>query len=253
MAYPSESADSWLDKVPDKDIALGILPPDYAGQLIAIHQRLSSNREVEDAEVARLRELEELGRVQPSERIAEDRVDQLYSITYQDATHSMAAVGLLAPFFESLFAHIFRHIEREVKNEQPPPNAHERWRNPAEDQWDCRYVWKKRRRRRNVVQGILQLADAVDMEAYLPDDLPTTLAALFAYRNKMFHCGLEWPRDERHRFHKRIQEEKWANWFSTAESGGHPWIFYMTRAFVDHCLDTIDATLDGIGAYCRTR
>lgn len=253
LAFLPESSNSWLDEVSDRDIALGILPPNYEAQLHSIRDLLSSNREAEDAEVARLPELEELGRKQPSERIADDRVDLLYSITYQDATHSMAAIGLLAPFVESVFDHVFRHLERVMKREQPQPNSHERWRHPAEDQWDCRYEWKKGRRRRDVVRGILQLADAIDMEPHLPHDLRATLSALFAYRNMMFHNGLEWPLAERQRFSKRIQNEHWSHWFSRAETGGRPWIYYMTRRFVDHCLATIDAVIDGIGAYCRTR
>ena len=103
------------------------------------------------------------------------------------------------------------------------------------------------------VRGILQLADAIGMEPHLPDDLPATLSALFAYRNMMFHNGLEWPFAERQRFSKRIQNDNWSLWFSRGESGGRPWIYYMTRRFVDHCLDTIDAVFDGMGAYCRAR
>ena len=137
VAHSSESADFWLAEVSDRDIALGMLSPDYEAQLSAIRDLLRSNRQSEDAEVARLRELEEAGRAQPSQRLAEDRVDRLYEITYQDATHSMAAVGLLAPFVESMFVHVFRHIEREAKKERLPPNLHERWQHPAKHQWDC--------------------------------------------------------------------------------------------------------------------
>ncbi len=91
------------------------------------------------------------------------------------------------------------------------------------------------------------------MTAHLPSDLGRTLAALFAYRNKMFHWGLEWPLDERQRFVRRIRDEKWDTWFVMSTSGDHPWIIYMSRGFVDHCLDTIDRTIDGIGAYDRER
>ena len=253
LAHLSKSGDSWRDEVSNRDIALGILSPDYEAQLIAIRDLLWSNREAEEEQVARLRELEELGRAQPSERIADDRIDQLHGITYQDATHSMAAIGLLAPFVESMFVHVFRHIESEAKKQHPPPNTHERWQHSAEDQWDCRFVWKKGRRQRDVVRGILQLADALGMTLNLPGDLRKTLSALFAYRNKMFHWGLEWPLDERERFVNRIRDERWVTWFSRAESGDHPWIIYMSRDFVDHCLDTIDRTIDGIGAYCRDK
>ena len=253
LASLSESADSWLAEISDRDVALGILSPDYETQLSAIQELLLTNREVDDAEVARLRQLEELGGLQPGESIAEDRVDQLHRITFQEAAHSMAAVGLLAPFVESVFVHAFRHFERQAKKKQFPSNLHERWQHPAEDQWDCHYVWKKGRRRRDIVRGIMQLANALGMEAHLPNDLHTTLSALFAYRNRMFHNGFEWPREECQQFSNRIHNENWSHWFSRAQSGDRPWIFYMTRIFVDHCFDTIDEILDGIGAYCRTR
>ncbi len=112
LASLSGLDDSWRAEVTDRDIALGILPPDYEAQLVAILDLLSSSREAEERKAARLRELDATGRVQPSERIADERVDQLHGITYQDATHSMAAVGLLAPFIESMFVHFFRHLAR---------------------------------------------------------------------------------------------------------------------------------------------
>ena len=63
------------------------------------------------------------------------------------------------------------------------------------------------------MNGILQLLDAIDMADHMPDDLRPMLSALFEYRNKMFHLGLEWPLEERQRFDKRLS--KWPReWFS---------------------------------------
>ena len=68
-----------------------------------------------------------------------------------------------------------------------------------------------------------------------------TLAALFAYRNKMFHNGFEWPMKERHKFSEEIQRRGWPpEWFKKSTSGDQPWIFYMSADFIQHCLDTID-------------
>ena len=38
------------------------------------------------------------------------------------------------------------------------------------------------------------------VEVALPGDLEITLRALFAYRNKMLHCGFEWSEDETTKF-----------------------------------------------------
>ena len=89
------------------------------------------------------------------------------------------------------------------------------------------------------------------MKKHLPADLDDILSALFAYRNKMFHCGLEWPEQDRKDFDNLIRSRGWTDYFSTAQSGGDPWIFYLSRDFVDHCLDTVDKVIEGIGEYAR--
>jgi hypothetical protein len=77
-----------------------------------------------------------------------------------------------------------------------------------------------------------------------------TLLALFAYRNRMFHHGLEWPMDERRQFTDRMKA--WpAGWFSVAESGGDPWIIYMTDSFVSACVATIEQVIEALGAFIR--
>jgi hypothetical protein len=68
----------------------------------------------------------------------------------------------------------------------------------------------------------------------------------------MFHNGLEWPVQERQRFAQRITNEHWPpQWFSKAESGHQPWVFYMTDDFIEHCLKTINLSLDAIGLFIR--
>lgn len=74
---------------------------------------------------------------------------------------------------------------------------------------------------------------------------------LFEYRNKMFHLCLEWPDEERKKFAARIDSGGWTDCFARAKSGGKPWIFYMSREFIDHCLDTVDRIIEGIGGRVR--
>lgn len=79
--------------------------------------------------------------------------------------------------------------------------------------------------RTNIAEGIPDLADAIGLGAELPADLPPTLAALFRYRNSMFHQSFEWSESERAKFAKATAA--WpAEWFSHATSGGEPWVFY---------------------------
>jgi hypothetical protein len=171
---------------------------------------------------------------------------------YQDAAHSMAAVGMLAPLIESIFCQSFDGLRRKIPAPNIVPfNSHPRWQLSADGQWDCHLVWtKKGRRRTDIVEGILQLAEAIGLSTHLPGDLKATLQALFAYRNKMFHNGFEWPLLERERFQQRIAD--WpSDWFRMATSAHRPWTFYMTETFIDHCLLTIDSVLSGVGAFAR--
>src|SRR5207248_2198413 len=73
-----------------------------------------------------------------------------------------------------------------------------------------------------------------------------------AYRNKMFHLGFEWPMEERLSFEKAIADSKWTGgWFVKSTSGDSPWIFYMSKEFITHCLATIDKVLDAFGEFVR--
>jgi hypothetical protein len=84
----------------------------------------------------------------------------------------------------------------------------------------------------------------------MPSNLEPVLQALFEYRNKMFHRGFEWPSVEREQFERK--RASWpSDWFSMAVSGQEPWIFYLTEAFIEHCLDIIHSVLVGIGAFAR--
>ena len=150
----------------------------------------------------------------------------MHDKTFLDAAHSMATVGLIAPFMESLFGRIVTYFEDER-------------------------TWKRSRRRVGIAKAFVQIAEDIDLKQHLPDDLDATATALFAYRNKMFHGGLEWPERDRTKFAKRVQREGWTGCFSQAESGNDPWFFYMTTGFIERCLDTIYEIIDGVGAYAR--
>jgi len=241
------------EEIDDRDIALGILTPDYESQLAAIRGLLQRNYADEERATAKLLEMEADIRERHGPQVVDfwidTWVDHLHEGVFIDAAHSMAAVGLVAPLIESLFDRAFRYLETEADAAHPPTADHPRW--DYGDRWNCRFVWNGGRRSPGTAKGILQLADASGLREYLPEDLGSTLLALFAYRNKMAHCGLEWPKKDREEFANRIRSEGWTDFFSSAKKGESPWIFYLSREFVDHCLNTVSETIDGIGAYVR--
>ena len=173
-------------------------------------------------------------------------VDYLHGSTFLDATHSVATVNLITPLVESLFGRAFRYLKGELGESYSLQSGHERWQ--LDDRWDHRYVWKHGRERRDIAKGIVQLAEAIDLARHLPVDQERTLSVLFAYRNKMSHCGVEWPDKELRAFADRIDSDGRADCFTRAKSGGKPWIFYMSREFTDHCLDKVDGIIEGVGA-----
>lgn len=239
----------------ERDMACVILNDlDYDAQLAAIHHVIRGHREADEALAARIEEIDEFARRTSglrNERALDEWLEHLHASVYQDAAHSMAAVGMLAPLAESLFACAFQGLRNRFQKDTRDFGDHDRWGQPTEDEWDCHYVWNKGKRSLNLVEGIMQLADAVGMSHDLPNDLKPTLEALFAYRNKMFHCGFEWPLAERMRFQQRIKESGWPEqWFSTASQNGNPWIFYLTDEFVQHCLRMFDRVMVGLGTYC---
>ena len=250
-----------------RDIALAATLPvlDYASQLLAIRDLLDRQRNAEAEHATKVREAEQYARNPPRTRNPDPSIaaledifrqqhliDQLHYSIFQDAAHSMAAVGLLAPFLESFFYQSFRLVGREMMIKSLVPSDHERWQHAGGDKWDCHFVWENGRRVRSLVEGILQLVDAVDMNAHMPEDLQVTLAALFTYRNKMFHCGLEWPLKERKRFEQELSQ--WPDaWFSRATSSDGPWVFYMSAGFVTHCLDRTEQIIEGIGRFRKER
>jgi len=254
----SELGSFGIPELSDRDLACALLPDlDYEAQLLAVRNLLRCHKHFDKALSEEILQLEQHARQTKglhNEHLVNEWVDHLHNSVYQDAAHSMAALGMLAPLMESIFYQAFQAIRHHLSAIVNPECNHQRWQQPAEDQWDCHFVWKSGRRSTNLVEGILQLAEAVELSPYLPSALKFTLQALFEYRNKMFHCGFEWPIEERQRFAMRIDASGWpADWFAKATTGGEPWIFYLTDTFALHCLDVIDSIIEGLGAFAREK
>ncbi len=230
---------------------------DIDAQLIAVRGLLHRNRKAAEELADEIRQIEEHTRRLSgvnADWAVDDWVDHVHHSSYQEAAHSMAAVGMLAPLVEAIFYQCFRGVGNHFYPANQTAQTHARWKAAHAIQWDCHMFVTGNRAKQNLVRGILQLSDAVGLTDRLPADLKPTLSALFAYRNSMFHLGFEWPMEARERFAKRITDEGWpSDWFSVATSDNKPWIFYMSDKFIEHCLTTIDRVLDAIGTFVRDK
>lgn len=229
---------------------------DVDAQLMAIGGLLHRNRNADQSVRDEIKRLEERTKhmqdVEQQEWAVADWVDQLVHSTYQDAAHSMSAVGMLAPLVETVFHQCFQSIGKRFYPPTHPLKTHDRWNSAHAIQWDCHFVVTNGRVQKDIVKGIFQLSDAVGLTGRFPADLRQVLSALFAYRNNMFHHGFEWPAEERERFAKRIEREEWpADWFSVATTDGKPWIFSLSDEFIRHCKKTVENVLQAIGGFVR--
>jgi hypothetical protein len=240
----------------DKDCAFFVLRDlDYEAQLLAVHNLLGLHLE---ADQATSHEIEKIGQTALTlvgdcrEDAIDHWVDSMHGSAYEAAARNMAAVGMLAPLVESICDHAFRGMQEGFFSDGRVPSNHDRWAQTPNRQWDCHFIWHQGKWQRDVRRGIIQLAEATGLWQRLPGDLGPMLQALFEYRNKMFHCGLEWPVTERDRFEERIKEAGWpASWFQRATNDKKPWMFYLSETFIQHCLAIIDQVVAAIGSLVR--
>jgi hypothetical protein len=245
---------SLRDEFSDRELAFFLFDePDYDAQQRAIRVLLGLRRKMKDAFASELKEIEKFVKTakgSASQQAIDEWVDHLHNGVFEDAAHSMAAVGMLAPFIESLFEQAFRGIERLFQREGHvligPRAGTERAK-----RWDCHY---QNNGRKDLVKGICQLSDATSLSDFLPENLRTTLTALYLYRNKNFHLGLEWPMAQRVKFESAIASNRFPpQWFDRSTSDGKPWVFYMSDEFVTHCLNMVEQVLSSLGAFYRAK
>ncbi len=234
---------------------------DLQAQLYAIRGALKRSKAVEAEIIEKIRNMDiEIDSYHRDSDNFEDhammhmedfRGDLLQRSVYSDAANSMSAVGMLAPFIESLFVALFEELRKiAVPNAQADPRSQAL----QTLYWNPQLVIKNGEIGNDLVRGIQELAKVVGLEPFLPNRYDETLTALFAYRNNMFHNGFEWPNDKVERFQSRIQNKHWpSTWFQHSSKNDVPWIYYMSEEFIQHCLKLIDQVLDGVGEYLEER
>src|SRR5690348_14289723 len=96
-----------MDEIPDRWLAsIALRDLDYEAQLAAIRSLLAMHREADENLVKatdEIRRCAEQSSGLPNEHAIDELIERWHASVYQDAAHSMAAVGMLGPLFESLF------------------------------------------------------------------------------------------------------------------------------------------------------
>lgn len=251
-----DASDHDFPEIELRDYTISLLDEfDIAAQLVAIKALLKRNSDDEartrqDIQAVARSIRDSIHRDPEHQMHLENQwVDELHSSVFQDAAHSMAAVGMLAPFVESLFVTIFQKLRAKSTSVVP---IDKRWQIADEFFWNPRRYFADGQAKENTAAGIQQLAKSIGLKKHLPRDYGKCLNALLTYRNFMFHNGLEWPIDRRRDFARQMQGGGWPDdWFKTSESDGEVWIFYMSEVFIEHCIEVIDGVLDGVGAYLK--
>ena len=138
-------------------------------------------------------------------------VDLMERSIYQEVAHSMAAVGMIAPFMEGVFKDVFERIGEKLP-------------------------------RGDLVKNILNVVERRGLKSYLPCELAPTMEALFRYRNDLFHWGFEWPAHIRQQFQDATS--RWPDgWFEVATQDSEPWMFSMSMSFINHCMKVAEGEL----------
>jgi hypothetical protein len=169
---------------------------DWDAHLLAIRSLLRHRKVDNEAFDRGFNEIKEAAKIWrgPSMQLDMEYVDHLHGKIFLDAAHSMAAVGMLAPFLESLFVQAFYGMREFFDLHHMTLNSKRRQRMQHANRWNCHRLPNGKT---NLVDGIFDLAAATGLSIHLPIDLRPTLDALYGYRNKNFHLGLEWPEADR--------------------------------------------------------
>ena len=222
---------------------------DLGAQLLAIRNLLSRHQADDEATTREIRELDAAARAARgtyAEHLVDLSVDAMHGSVYQDAAHSMAAAGMLAPLLETILVRLFARIGEQAW----PVVASDRLTRTGEADpnfWNAQVYFSREGEKSDILNGVKQLVAASALAPHLPADFDTAFGALVTYRNRMFHNGFEWPVDVRAKFQAMIEREGWDAWFSSSVSDHNPWIFYMTQAFIDRSLSLFEETLAAVG------
>lgn len=144
--YLAGHTDDFLD-LSDRDYACVLLPDlDYEAQFDAIKDLLQRHMQADQLLSKEITEIEAHARKLSgirNQQAVNEWVDRMHASVYQDAAHSMAAVGMLAPLVESIFHQAFLGIRVYYVSQSMHLPSHPRWQEAEKDEWDCHFVGTK--------------------------------------------------------------------------------------------------------------
>ena len=158
---------------------------DFEAQLLAIKGLLSRNQQDDEALEANIKQLDEDVRANAHRsamyrmRLEDEWLDSLHHGVFQDAAHSMAAVGMLVPFIESLSVSIFSGLRKHEESKINAQSDDPRIAASQNEFWDPRFVFDPGGRRIAIVDGIKQLARTIGLSKYLPSGYDKVLSRRF--------------------------------------------------------------------------
>ncbi len=206
-------------------MSLTLSGADYHAQLDAVRKFLSWQDQANARRQQELQEAEQIVKAasgEVREWLNDELIERWQNTVYEDATRSIGATVMLTPLVESLFHRLALLLG---------------------------VPWQGRR----IPKEIMKLVKGCSLSP-ISSDLEPSLKALFEYRNKMFHWGIEWPFDQRERFDRLIRDSGWpSSWFDRAIDGDGPWVFYLTAEFVSHCLDSIEQLIDSVRHFVQSK
>lgn len=246
------------DLMEDRDYLFRLVNTiDWDAQLDAIRGVLHRNQRASAAVSANIDELEQEAQTYRGphhDRIVDEHVDAMFRSTYSEAANSMAAIGMIVPMLESIYAQSFHSLGDMYAAKGMVPPAHPRWHRAGahRHRWNCQvYFDRDGEPRQDIIRGIRQISAASGLAAYISAETSNWIDAMLTYRNKMFHGGLEWSLAQRDQFEQQITQRHWEGFFRSARTDNRPWIFYIKDDIIAEMPSKIEAILDGMGRFAR--
>ncbi|MBX9637410.1 MAG: hypothetical protein K2Q45_07675, partial [Nitrosomonas sp.] len=222
-------------------------------QRIAIYKIVDLIKTTQKSDLIEINKIKEMCKNASGSRndfLVDDLVESYHFSVYYDSAYSMGVLGMIVPTIESLFYEIYINIGELLESKFVQLDNERMSCIKKRTIWDCHYSLNKGKTSKNIVEGIKQLAQITGFEKFLPSDYLEIVDALIAYRNSMFHNGLEWQNEEIDKFDQRIKSSKWSkDWFCCSKRDAKPWIYYMTDKLIDRSLKLINEIEIAAGVY----
>ena len=153
------SPDDLLSDFTDYDYALYCVlngGVDYIAQISAVRDPLHRQKQADESLRVEMTKITEFIQKTGSNRVIDEYGEHFHAQVYQDAAHSMAAVGMLAPFIESMFDQSFTRIRYLFETgEVAISSSHPRWGQRPTKKWDCHFFWDGKKWNKGLGKGIL--------------------------------------------------------------------------------------------------